>query len=410
MKKSDRLLAFETLYKIFQNDSYSNLAVDSVLKGSGADKGFVTALVYGVVERKLTLDYLIDRHVHGRLKPKVRLILRMGAYQLLFMDKVPDAAAVHESVALAKTVKQDYYCPLINAVLHKIAENKVLPEDLSIQYSVPAHLIGMWIKAYGEETVRGFLPYVNGKAPIFAVPNPRYVDAQGLLYALNREGIDGEIVDGLVRVSQNFNVQNSRAFANGLFHVQDLSCYNCCRALDVHSGDTVLDVCAAPGGKSFTLAELMQDEGNLLSFDLHPHRVGLIQSGAERLGLRCVHAAVQDALVYSEAMPPADHVLCDVPCSGFGIIRRKPEIRYKELDSVKQLPQMQLQILNTSVRYLKRGGSLVYSTCTLNKRENEEVVRVFLNQNHAMELVEEKTFFPSAKGSDGFYYALLRQI
>lgn len=416
MKKSSRLIAFEILYKILQDDSYSNIAVDSMLSKnqcSDSDKGFVTALVYGVIERKLTLEYIIGRHLKNKAKPKVMVILLMGAYQILFMDKVPASAAVNESVQLAKIIKQEYYCPLINAVLHKIdGDRKIIEnsEDLSVKYSVPEHLIGLWNKAYGKEKVSSFLPFVNGKAPLFAVPNPLMTNSEKLTEILNDEGADCEQYGELVRINGAVSFHSSKAFNEGLFHIQDISCYRCCKALQPKAGDTVLDVCAAPGGKSFTIAGLINNRGNIYSFDIHSHRVKLIEDGAKRLGFSCIHADIQDASVVRDDMPFADKILCDVPCSGFGIIRRKPEIRYKDLDSIKELPSIQKSILAVSAGYLKNSGRLVYSTCTLNKRENEKVVDEFLNENQNFALIDSVTAFPSEEGNDGFYYAVIERI
>lgn len=416
MKKSSRLIAFEILYKVFQDDSYSNIAVDSVLSKSqlsASDKSFVTALVYGVIERKLTLEYIVASLLKSKAKPKVRVILLMGAYQILFMDKVPVSAAVNESVKLAKIIKQEYYCPLINAVLHKIDGQRELAEksdDLSVKYSVPEHLIGLWNKAYGKEKVSSFLPFVNGKAPLFAVPNPVLTDSADLAKILTEEGVECEEYDGLVKINGTISFHASKTFNSGLFHIQDISCYRCCKALQPKAGDTVLDVCAAPGGKSFTIAGLMNNRGHVYSFDIHSHRVKLIDDGAKRLGFLCIRADIQDATVVRNDMPLADRILCDVPCSGFGIIRRKPEIRYKDLDSIKELPLLQKRILSVSAGYLKQGGRLVYSTCTLNKRENENVVNDFLQSNSDFTLIDSVTAFPSEEGNDGFYYAVIERI
>lgn len=416
MKKSPRLIAFEILYKILQDDSYSNIAVDSMLgknQCSDSDKSFVTALVYGVIERKLTLEYIIGSHLKNKAKPKVRVILLMGAYQILFMDKVPSSAAVNESVQLAKIIKQEYYCPLINAVLHKIDGDRDIidkSDDLSVKYSVPEHLIGLWNKAYGKEKVSSFLPFVNGKAPLFAVPNPLMTDSAKLTEILKDEGTDCVQYGDLVKINGTVSFHSSKAFNGGLFHVQDISCYRCCKALEPKAGDTVLDVCAAPGGKSFTIAGLMKNKGSIYSFDIHSHRVKLIEDGAKRLGFSCIKAGIQDASVINNDMPQADKILCDVPCSGFGIIRRKPEIRYKNLDSIKELPVIQKRILSVSAGYLKQGGRLVYSTCTLNKRENEKVVDEFLKENQDFTLIDSVTAFPSEEGNDGFYYAVIERI
>ncbi len=407
--KSSRLIAFETLYKIFQDNSYSNIAVDNALKANVGDKAFISALVYGVVERKLTLDYFINKYVKSPPKPKIMTILRLGAYQLLFMDKVPSSAAINESVKLTVQIKQDYYSKLVNAVLHKIDDDRELPDDLSIKYSVPEHLINMWIKQYGRENIEQFLPALNKRAPIFAIPNSLYVDSEELCYELLSEGVDCEVFKGAVLINSGIDLSKSRAFQNGLFYIEDLSSYECAMALGANKGDTVLDVCSAPGGKSFTIAQSMENNGIILSFDIHKNRVNLISEGAKRLGLTAISADLNDAMIYNENILMADRILCDVPCSGFGIIRRKPEIRYKNLDSIKSLPDIQGQILEVSSKYLKNDGTIVYSTCTLNKKENEKVVEKFLNNNSNFKLDYQKTIFPTEDGGDGFYYAVIRK-
>ncbi|MGN0521282.1 MAG: SAM-dependent methyltransferase, partial [Eubacterium sp.] len=225
----------------------------------------------------------------------------------------------------------------------------------------------------------------------------------------NCEGIEGEVTDGVVMITSPFNLNKSKSFNNGLFHIEDLSSYKCACALGACSGETVIDVCSAPGGKAFTIAGMMKNQGQIYAFDLYEHRLKLIDASAKRLGINIIKTAVNDAAVYNPDIKKADKVLCDVPCSGFGIIRRKPEIRYKELDSVKDLPQIQLSILTASSRYLKDNGTLIYSTCTLNKKENEKVVSAFLGNNDDFALTEEKTFFPTACGGDGFYYAVIKK-
>lgn len=406
--KNARLVAFETLYKIFYDSAYSNIALDKAIKDISDDKAFISALVYGVVERRMTLDYFINKFVTSKPKPKILTILRLGAYQLLFMDKVPSSAAINESVNLVKEIKQDYYTSLVNAVLHKIDADRTIPDnDLSVKYSVPQNLINMWIKQYGRDAIENFLPNINERPPVFAIPNSLYVDADELLYELMCDNIQGEIVDDTVMITSSFDLCKCRSFQNGLFHIEDLSSYECACVLNAKEGETVLDVCSAPGGKAFTIAEIMNNKGEIYAFDLHEHRVKQIIDGAERLDISIIKASVNDASVFNENIPFADKILCDVPCSGFGIIRRKPEIRYKELDSIADLPKLQLSILETSSRYLKNGGAMIYSTCTLNKKENEKVVKTFLDKNCNFTLKEEKTSFPSKYGGDGFYRAVL---
>lgn len=405
--KNARLIAFETLYKIFYDSTYSNLAVDSALKDVETDKAFISALVYGVVERKITLDYYINKYLTSKPKPKIMTILRLGAYQLLFMDKVPSSAAINESVELTHNIKQDYYSKLVNAVLHKIDSNREDISEPSIKYSVPECLINMWNKQYGAETVSGFLPALNERPPIYAIPNSKFVDAEELCYELLEEGVECEVFEDTVLIHSSIDFDSSRSYKNGLFYIEDLSSYNCARALDAKPGETVIDFCSAPGGKAFTIAQKMENNGKLYAFDLYEHRTKLVRKSAQRLELNVISAKINDASVYNDAIPMADKILCDVPCSGFGIVRRKPEIKYKNLDSIKNLPEIQLNILKTSSLYLKNGGRLIYSTCTLNKKENEKVVAAFLKDNLGFSLEYDKTIFPSIHGGDGFYFAVL---
>lgn len=411
--KNSRLTAFEILYDVFKDNAYSNIAIDKALKGvENQDKAFISSLVYGVIERKITLDFLADKYLKGKTKPKVKIIIYIGAYQLYFMNKVPPSAAINEAVELSKVVGVSYYKGLINAVLHKIDENRIninSVDDLSVRYSCPQHLINMWEKAYGVENTIAILNTMNEKPPVFAVPNHLYVDTDECLYELNNSSIDGEIVDNTIMITSSFDLSKCKAFNDGLFHIEDLSSFNCADALGADENDIVLDICAAPGGKAFTIAGQMNNTGTVYAFDLYEHRVRLIEQGAQRLGITNIRASVNNALIFNPDMPAADKILCDVPCSGFGIIRRKPEIRYKDLDSIKDLPDIQYNILDISSRYLKQGGRIIYSTCTLNKRENERVVEKFLKNHTDFTLIEQKTTFPSQDGGDGFYYAVMER-
>ncbi len=409
--KNSRLIAFEILYKMQKEGAYSNIALDKALSEyETSDKAFISNLVLGVTERKITLDYLINPYLSGKTKPKVMLILYLGAYQLYFMDKVPSSAAINTSVELAGMTGVSYYKNLINAVLHKIDDNRIdldSIEDLSVKYSCPKNLINFWTKMYGSDKCEKILSVINEKPPVFAVPNTLYVDCEELTYELLSSNVECETDGELVKINSSFDLGSLKPFKDGLFHIQDKSSYECAKALEAKEGDVVLDICSAPGGKAFTIAEGMNNKGCVFAFDIHEHRVRLIENGAKRLGLNNIKASVNDAEVYSDTIPEADRILCDVPCSGFGIIRRKPEIRYKELDSIKELPELQLEILETSSKYLKDNSRLIYSTCTLNKRENENVVKAFLDKHTEFKLIKEKTVFPSKNGGDGFYYAVL---
>lgn len=409
--KNSRLSAFDIIYDILKNGAYSNIAVENGLaEVEPKDKAFVSRLVYGVIERKITLDYFIDKFLTSKTKPKVKIILYIGAYQILFMDKVPDAAAVYETVELAYSIGLSYYKKLINAILHKIINNKDEfdnTDDLSIKFSCPIHLINMWKKMYGEEKTLSILQSINNRPPVFAIPNRKFVDENELQYELLDAGVECEIYYDIVKINSSFDLSNVKAFKNGLFYIEDYSSYSCANTLDCKKGETVLDICAAPGGKTFTIA---QSGADVYAFDLHKHRVELIKKSAERLEFDNIKTGINDALVYNENIPLADKILCDVPCSGFGIIRRKPEIRYKNLDDIKDLPQIQYDILSTSSKYLKNSGRIIYSTCTLNKKENEKVVDRFLENNDNYKLINEVTAFPSENSGDGFFYAIMEKI
>lgn len=406
--KNSRTVAFEIIQSVLRDDAYSNLALEKSLSDvSDKDKAFVTRLVYGVVERKLTLDYALSLFLKSKAKPKVRILLYMGAYQILFMDKVPDSAAVNETLKTADELGLTYYKKLINAVLRKLCDSKntVLENASSeVKYSCPESLIRMWNKMYGEDCTLSVLESLNNRPPVFAVPNTKFVDAEELQYELLSEGVECEVYNECVKINGQFDAFNLNSFQNGLFYIEDYSSYTAASALDAKDGDIVLDLCAAPGGKSFTIA---QSGASVYSFDLYEHRVELIKKTAKRLEFDNITASVNDASVYNPEMPLADKILCDVPCSGFGIIRRKPEIRYKNLDEIKSLFDIQYNILCISSRYLKTGGKIMYSTCTLNKKENEKVVAEFLENNNNFELIEQKTIFPTKDGGDGFFYALM---
>lgn len=408
--KNARLSAFDMLYDIIYSGAYSNIVLEKGLKAvESKDKGFVSRLVYGVIERRLSLDYAINKFLNGKTKPKVKILLYIGAYQVLYMDKIPDAVAVYETVSLCDNIGLSYYKKLINAVLHRIIDYKTefdIIDDLSIKYSCPQHLINMWTKMYGEDNVIDILESINNRPPVFAIPNSKYVDAEELYYELFSAGIDCEIFNDVVKINSSFDLSGLKAFNDGLFYIEDYSSYSCAKALGAKSDDVVLDLCSAPGGKAFTIA---QSGATVYAYDIYEHRVELIKKSAQRLGLNNIITGINDALIYNANIPFADRIICDVPCSGFGIIRRKPEIRYKNLDDIKELQQIQYNILSTSSKYLKSGGVIIYSTCTLNKKENEQVVDRFLKDNKNYSLVESKTVFPTKNGGDGFFYSILKK-
>lgn len=433
--KSARQLAFDILLKNEKDGAYSNLALDKTLEKSGLstrDRAFVSKLTYGCIERKITLDYQIELYLSSpikKLKKNVLTILRAGAYQILFMDKVPDFSAVNECVELAKSNGAGYAAAMINAILRKISSNGImLPEEsellhyLSVKYSCPESLISMWNKAYGEDNTSQLLEASLSEAETVIRVNTLKISADKLIETLTTEGVTaekGSIEDSLVITKTGCEIDRLEAFRKGFFHVQDIASQLCVKALSPKSGENVIDMCSAPGGKSFTIAEEMGNSGSIFAFDLYPARTQLIDDGAKRLGIDTITTCVCDSTKYYSGIQKADRVLCDVVCSGLGVIRRKPEIKYKELDSFKELPATQYAILENAARYVKDGGRLVYSTCTLNKKENDKVCDRFL-ENHGdfrcIQPLEIDTFgekyyslMPHINGSDGFFIAVFEK-
>ena len=429
MAPTPRSVACSLLLQLQKNGGYSNLLLEhspEMRTFDARDRAFVSALVYGVTERRLTLDYQLSLYLTKplqKLQPQVLCLLRFGAYQILFAEKVPASAAVNETVALAK--KQCAYAAgLVNAVLRKIAQNglRLPPEQdtvsyLSVLYSCPADLVARWLEDYGEADTVGILESSLQPVGLTVRVNTTKTTTAQLQATLTQQGVSCEtagIPDALKLEKLPCAVDQLSAFQDGLFHVQDKASMLCAHAVSAQPGQTVLDLCAAPGGKSFTIAELMRNEGRLAAFDLYEKRVGLIRSGAERLGLSCVQAAVGDASVYNEALGKADRVLCDVPCSGLGVMRQKPEVKYKDLASLEDLPELQLRILENGARYLKDEGRLIYSTCALDRRENDAVCAAFLKRHPDFVAVPPLpdlsdqaflTLMPHQHDCDGFFIA-----
>ncbi len=433
--KSARYVIYELLMKM-EKGAYSNIALDSALsseKLSPEDRRFVSRIFYGVTERRITLDYIISKYSKTppeKLDREVLTVLRMGLYQLLFCDSVPDSAAVNESVKLIKEVGRPKASGFVNGLLRNFIRSGCkydLPEDiiskLSVKYSCREDIVRLLLEGCGEENAVSLLESSFLAGDMTARVNTLKISAEELKERLSESG--GEAVfcgfeplrDCALEISsvRGGELSSSEAYKNGLFHIQDISSQICCLAVAPDENDTVIDVCAAPGGKSFTLSEMMKGKGHIISCELHKNRAALIEKGAKRLGLDNITAVVSDGRKFNDRLPQADKVLCDVPCSGLGVMRGKPEIKYKNPDDFKGLPQIQYDILQNSSRYVKSGGVLVYSTCTVNPAENDGVTRKFLENNpdfYGVPFLEEcgepfgnysVTVFPKHFGSDGFY-------
>lgn len=416
-----RKIAVLALNKINSQGAYSNIAVNSFLKESDLtpnDKAFATALIYGVLDRKITIDYVLKRFIKTPLKklsPFVLDALRVAVYQIMFMDKVPESAAVNEAVKLIKNSKDGKFSGFVNAVLRNVLrEGDVLPSDnsihsLSVRFSCPVKIIESFISDYGIDNTVSLLTESLKPAPLTVRVNTLKIDVDTFISEI---GADCEKAkpDGAVIINKGIAVENHPLYKKGYFHVQDTASQTAVSVLSPKPNDRVLDMCAAPGGKSFSMALLMENKGELISCDIYDHKCELIKKSANRLGLDKIKPIVQDATVYNADLGKFDCVLCDVPCSGLGIIRRKPDIKYKDFEEFNNLPKIQLEILQNAKKYLKSNGKLLYSTCTLRKAENEEIVDEFLARNKDFKLNYSHTFMPHIDGTDGFFCALLEKI
>lgn len=428
---SPRLLAVKALMRCEKN-GYSNLVLASMLQKSGLsarDKAFASRIVYGTIERQLTLDARLTPFLKQPLNTmmsEVRAVLRSGLYQSLYMDSVPVSAAVNESVQLTRSLGKGSAAGFVNAVLRRAAQAEWQPtaiseeERLSQCYSVGLPVVKLLKAAYPDK-IEALLAESFTQPQLTIRVNTLKTTTEALAASLSAEGITANktaLANALV-LEDAGDITRLSQFQQGLFHVQGLTSQLCVAALDIKPGDCVLDACAAPGGKTATMAENLCGKGSLIACELHPARVKLIETLIARIGAKNVTAQAQDAAVFSPAFGTMNKILCDVPCSGLGTLAKKPDIRYKDLQDLPKLIEIQRSILATAAQYLAPGGSLVYSTCTINPQENELVVQDFL-QAHP-EFVAQDTgiagfgeqklgqfclFFPQG-GQDGFFIAKL---
>ena len=422
----NRKAAFLTLVDVETKKSYSNLALNhQIVVTKPNHEGFVRELVYGVLEHKLTLDYYIDLLASngvGSLKTNELTILRMGIYQIGYMNSVPEYAAVNESVLLAKR-----YCRgkdgLINGILRAYLGKRMqlkLPdrsEDevryLSVKYSYAPWIVELWLKHYSSDFVEQLLAAGNETPPMTVRLNWLRIMKKDLISKLEESGF--EVTEGDI-CSNALHVRGSRlleteAYRMGLFTPQDESSMLVAEKLDPQHGDVVMDMCAAPGGKTMAIAERMNNTGKIIASDIYRRKLDLIDREAKRLGVTNVETRSWDATREESSMfQKADRVLVDAPCTGLGVVRRKPEIKYKEhTDDMDLLPKKQLAILTASSSYVKPGGTLVYSTCTINPNENEKVTDAFVKRNPSFKKVERTLLLPNVNGTDGFFICVMKK-
>ncbi|MCL2096129.1 MAG: 16S rRNA (cytosine(967)-C(5))-methyltransferase RsmB [Oscillospiraceae bacterium] len=422
-----REACLKSLVDYGKNQKYSNIELNSALNKYNFDdlnRSFFTKLFYGVIEKKLTLDFYIDALSHKKNKdPRVLNILRMGLYQFIYMDKVPDGAACGESVNLAKKLKNQQAAGYINAILRNFLRNREELEEklnrlnnLEIKYSCSSDIIKIWEESYGLETAEKILKSSVENCGMTLAANALKISAEDYFDKLNNNNIEVERTEisphGII-IKDNIPVKKIYGFEEGLFFVQDEASQICALETGAKPGDLVFDCCAAPGGKSFFIAgNMMKNKGAIICLDIHGNKLGLINSSAKRLGIDIIETYEQDVSVKFNKfnINSADVVLCDVPCSGLGVISKKPEIKYKSIGEISKLPKVQFEILSECSNYVKPGGTLVYSTCTLNKKENEEIIEKFLGTNKNFECINIKTFFPFERKIDGFFLAKMKRI
>lgn len=436
---NSRSIALKVLNRVFNEGAYSNLALSNELNNSelnDKDKALVTEIVYGTIRRKSSLDTLIASFVKDIkiMDRRVLNILRMAMYQLKFLDKVPSYAACNEAVEQAKKISLGS-SKLVNGILRTYGKkgesglnfkNRIY--ELAYTYSFEPWLIRLFIKQYGEEDTIKILNGLNFTPKVTVRVNSLKSNFDEVFEELEENGYnveEGYICPEAISIKGGKSVENNKLFNEGKITVQDESAMLVAPLLDIKHGETVLDLCSAPGGKTTHISELLENTGRVLAFDLHENKLGLIKENCDRLGIKNVELKEMDATkINVELVGLADKILLDVPCSGLGIIKRKPEIKWnKNREELKDIVKIQRDIMENSWQYLKIGGVMVYSTCTLNKEENDQNIEWFLNKHKNCKL--EKVFIGNGDNlkyqndmltvlpnqyMDGFFMAKLKKI
>ncbi len=419
-KNNARFVAVKALCRVDSGGSYSNITLNSLLfeyELSAEDKALCSRIFYGTLDRKITIDFILKSFINkgfNKITPFTLNVLRSAVYQIKFMDKIPDSAAVNEAVKMIKGSKDSYAASFVNGVLRNVAKTEIeLPNNndlasISVRFSCPQAIVTRLLDDYGMDDTVKFLENSLLPPPTYIKVNTIKISVDNLIDELENIGVSAEktAIPGCLSISGYSSLEQMTAFKDGLFYIQDIACQTAVNMLGVDNGDKVLDICSAPGGKAFS-AYLSAKNVNIVATDLYPKRVGLIKSGAKRLGFENINAVTLDATKFDQNLGIFDRIICDVPCSGIGVLRRKPEIKYKELNDTTELVKIQYEILSTSDKYLKNGGKLLYSTCTLNKAENEKNVERFLSEHKNYALCSMKTYMPHIDGSDGFFAAVM---
>ena len=413
---SARMVALTVLSQVFSEQAYAGIALDRELKKSSLDvrdKAFASKMVYGVIQNLTFIDYQIEKASDIKLKkilPVILNLLRLSVYQIFFLDKVPDSAAVNEAVTITKKLHLSKTAGFVNAVLRCIIrEGKKLPDAddkiqyFSVLYSYPKWLVRLWLSELGEENLPKMLAAGNEEALTAIRVNRTKIGIDDFLK--NVDGVNAQTEYGVV-LKNCGDIKKIYGFNEGYFTVQDTSSQMVGHLLAPKRGESVLDVCSAPGGKTTHIAELMENEGEVVAWDLYEHKRRLVEDTAARLGLSIIKPYVHDAKVFKEELAETfDKVLVDAPCSGLGIIRKKPDIKWKRKPSdIELLQKEQFEILTVSSKYVKIGGVLLYSTCTVSDAENTGVIEKFLKENTNFVIDgNPKVLYPYLDNTDGFF-------
>ena len=425
IQMTPRLLAFQLLQKTEKTKQYSNIALDHALeinKMTPADNRLASVLFYGTIERKITLDYRISNltsRTPKEIDPETLTAIRIGLYQLMYLDRIPPHAAINESVSLAPKRSRGF----VNAVLRSHTRTPLTepPQDdiekyISIKYSVCTELAAKFLSEFGLQSTEDILSGFMREPETTLRVNTLRISVEELLKNIPHSG---KTPDAPCGIYAKGSVRELFGFEEGDFFVQDEASQLCVEALDAKEGQLILDICSCPGSKSFGSAVKMNNRGRILAFDLHENKLPLVRNGAKRLGIEIIETTAADGRNFIPDLEgTADRVLCDVPCSGFGIISKKPELRYKDPAESAGLPEIQSKILDNSCKYVKQGGILVYSTCTLLPDENENNILSFLKRHPEFKLCPFKvgnidaadgliTLFPHIHKTDGFFIAKL---
>lgn len=412
-----RECAYQILKSICMEKRYSNIALKEDLVGfSDIDKAFITNIVYGTLQRCRYLRYQWQNYPKIMPREEIAVLIDMSVYQLFFMDKVPEYAIVNESVEIAKKLYNGKFEKFVNAILHQVIRNGekiVVGSDIerkAILSSLPIWLVTMWCKQYGQEIAFQICDSMNRIPMQVARVNTLKITKEEVK-RLNPDFSDGNLCENSL-IYRKGNIAATDEFKKGYVTIQDESAQFVSEWLDPKENETILDMCAAPGSKTCHIGSLMKNRGKLYALDIHEHRVDLIKYNARRLGIIMIEALAKDATKLEDTFKKEsfDRILLDGPCSGYGVLNRKSDIKYHmQSEDMDSCIKAQKDLLESAAIYLKPGGVLVYSTCTLNKKENEKQIELFLKRHSEFELEKERTIFPFEYESDGFYIAKLKK-